>query len=731
MTLAKALLQSRPDATLFCVGDDWQSIFRFTGSDITLTSRFHEHFGHTRVTVLDRTFRFNNKLSEFTSTFVMKNPAQIKKTLTTVATSDSPAITLVQHEPEANSTAIEYCLEDIRRRAKEGALIYCIGRYHHDCPANLHEYTRRFPGLTFRFDTAHISKGQEADFVIVLNVNDGRLGWPSQMEDDPLLQLVLPDEEPYPFAEERRLFYVAVTRARHHTYLLSDVSAPSVFVQEILDGRNQGYEFNYFVTEGGREEHAAVVRLIFQAVLAAGTPTRAARWLRDRGIVLPAFGPDVALEDVQRSSLVRHRLPQRGPGGFLLTPALIRSVATNPVYLGWWLVAGRVVSTDNHPPIVEEDTFLLAQQVLADHGRRPTSGAGVRSGRSQLLSGLLWCTRHEVPQRMTGSRVKAGGRYQCDDSYDHGQTDHHCTLLDARVLDVPVTDVVLRQCQFLAQAEAVLVQLETEYKASREDTRRRQRERRQLQQELETLQQNLALTRTPEQVAMLFAQIERRQHRLAALADTQAAPDRRVLSAAHAATVRAFLADLRTGWEGQPAALRNEFLRLILERVLVHARRDSVEATIVWRAGVTQRLWIERPLHQRGGKARWTEGDNAWLRAWYGAATAPELRERFPDRSAHAVRKQAELLGLKRPQRGVPKPKGTPWSAGEDALLQAYAAGAMSQAALCAQLPGRSWDAITSQGRALGLRFRQDLVYYHVVDDNREIIYEEDSLRML
>ncbi|HSF34434.1 MAG TPA: recombinase family protein [Candidatus Tectomicrobia bacterium] len=234
--------------------------------------------------------------------------------------------------------------------------------------------------------------------------------------------------------------------------------------------------------------HAEVVRLMFQAVLAAGTPTRAARWLRERGIILPNFGPDIPLEEVQRSSLVRHTHPQRCPGGFLITPSLIQSVATNPVYLGWWLVEGRVVHTDNHPPIIEEETFILAQQVLTDHGRRATSRGGVRSAEPQLLSGLLWCTRHEVPLRMTAARINGGGRYQCDDRYDHGQTDHHCTLLDARLLDEPIIDVVLRRCQFIEHAEAVLSQLEAEHATVREDARRRQRERRQLQQEIDTLQ---------------------------------------------------------------------------------------------------------------------------------------------------------------------------------------------------------------------------------------------------
>jgi Recombinase len=411
--------------------------------------------------------------------------------------------------------------------------------------------------------------------------------------------------------------------------------------------------------------HAEVVRLIFQAVLATGTPP----------------------EDVQRSSLVRHTHPQRCPGSFLITPSLIQSVATNPVYLGWWLVGGRVVHTDNHPPIIEEETFLLAQQVLTDHGRRATARGGVRSAEPQLLSGLLWCTRHEVPLRMTAARVNRGGRYQCDDSYDHGQTDHHCTLVDARLLDDPIT-------------EAVLAQLEAEQATVREDTRRRQRERRQLQQEIDTLQQNLALTRTPEQVAMIFEQIDRRQERLATVSDASPAPDRRALSAAQVAAVRAFLADLRTGWGGQPASLRHEFLRLIVDRVLVHTQRESIEATIVWRSGAEQHLWIERPLHQRGGKVRWTDADNAWLRAHYASSTVQALEARDPDRSYYAIRRQGKTLGLRRPQRGIPKPQGAAWREAENAMLRTYAAGGSAPRTSVPSWPGVAGMPLRTKGDA-------------------------------
>jgi hypothetical protein len=118
-------------------------------------------------------------------------------------------------------------------------------------------------------------------------------------------------------------------------------------------------------------------------------------------------------------------------------------------------------------------------------------------------------------------------------------------------------------------------------------------------------------------------------------------PDRRVLSAAQVATVRAFLADLRTGWDGQPASLRHEFLRLILDRVLVKAERSAIEATIVWRSGAEQQLLIERPLHQRSGKVRWTDVDDEWLRDHYVSSSAQELHARFSDRGYHAIRRHA------------------------------------------------------------------------------------------
>jgi Recombinase len=332
--------------------------------------------------------------------------------------------------------------------------------------------------------------------------------------------------------------------------------------------------------------HADIVRTVFQAIITTGTPTRAARWLRDHGTIFPHFGAEVPREDIARSSLHRTRYASQCPGRFVISPTLVRSIVTNPVYLGWWLVEGLVVHTENHPAIIDEEMFILAQERLRQYGRKQGRSGGLSSPAPQLLSGLRWCTQHEMSQHMYGL-ASGPGRYLCDYGYHNAQSDHFCTYVDARVLDEPITDLVLRRCGFAEHAEAVLAQIEAEYDTAREQARQQQRELAHLQHEVQTLKHNLALTRTPEQVTMIFDQIDQRMHRIAALADARHSPVVRRLSAAQVATVKAFLADLRTGWAQQPPALKNEVLRLILASVHVHAVRDHVEAMVVWRSGAS------------------------------------------------------------------------------------------------------------------------------------------------
>ena len=102
-------------------------------------------------------------------------------------------------------------------------------------PEALDEWRTQFPVLDISFKTAHSSKGLQADYVILLGLHTGSYAFPSEISDDPLLQLVMPQAESFPNAEERRLFYVAMTRARHCVYLLGGRDSPSAFRTELVN----------------------------------------------------------------------------------------------------------------------------------------------------------------------------------------------------------------------------------------------------------------------------------------------------------------------------------------------------------------------------------------------------------------------------------------------------------------------------------------------------------------
>jgi DNA helicase-4 len=233
--LLKSLLDQAPSCKLFGVGDDWQSIYRFAGSDLSIMTHFPDYFGITEHMYLNRTFRFNNKICEFSSQFITKNRDQLPKKMFTQEMTDSPAITLVWSESATKD--LLRCLTAINQLEREKTSVFIIGRYRHQKPERLRFLQNKFPRLSISYLTAHSSKGREADYVIIIGLESGRYSFPCQIQDDPVLNLVLARQDTYPNAEERRLFYVATTRAKKHVYLLADSVYPSTFINEILRDR--------------------------------------------------------------------------------------------------------------------------------------------------------------------------------------------------------------------------------------------------------------------------------------------------------------------------------------------------------------------------------------------------------------------------------------------------------------------------------------------------------------
>ena len=241
--LLQALRSDSPKTKLFCVGDDWQSIFRFAGSDMSLVYEFEKYFGFTEQCKIETTYRFHQPLIIISSEFIMKNKEQKEKTIKTPnGDTNKTTISFVKCNGDEEDGVLKE-VEKIVKTIPNNQSILLLGRYNYDAVSvgykgKMDMTDRRMMvkvgGREIPFLSVHSAKGLEADHVILVNCNQGAYGFPSLIEDDPILDFVLSKSEAYPFAEERRLFYVAMTRARMKMYVLYDQKRPSPFIGEFL-----------------------------------------------------------------------------------------------------------------------------------------------------------------------------------------------------------------------------------------------------------------------------------------------------------------------------------------------------------------------------------------------------------------------------------------------------------------------------------------------------------------
>jgi DNA helicase-4 len=242
--LLKALRDSRR-YRLFCVGDDWQSIYRFNGSDISYITDFERYWGPSAVFRIEHTYRFTGELLRASSEFIMSNKEQIRKEL--VGPEGESALVLIDEGLHDESVKK---LADIMCKFRENSSVLILGRYWFDaarldCRFQWHqvagggyirvEFPER-PDLDVRFMTIHGSKGLQADYVAILNNTYGGYGFPSTRKENPVLSGILESRNDN-LQEERRLMYVALTRARKGAYVLTEYGSESVFVRELFPER--------------------------------------------------------------------------------------------------------------------------------------------------------------------------------------------------------------------------------------------------------------------------------------------------------------------------------------------------------------------------------------------------------------------------------------------------------------------------------------------------------------
>lgn len=239
------------DAKIMAVGDDWQTIFGYSGSRIDIFENFEEELEEAESVFIEKTYRNSQELIDIAGDFIQKNTRQIKKYLISDKRLEKPVVICnydVSNRLEANINRLEVISKILNWISieKPNAKILLMSRYKSDkfklddsryfqVMGSEKIVYKKKPKLNITFLTIHRAKGLGFDYCILLDLNDGVYGFPSKIEDVPIIQLIKPKiEEPIDYPEERRLFYVALTRTKNKVFLLVPKTKASSFAVEIM-----------------------------------------------------------------------------------------------------------------------------------------------------------------------------------------------------------------------------------------------------------------------------------------------------------------------------------------------------------------------------------------------------------------------------------------------------------------------------------------------------------------
>ena len=208
-------------AFIFAVGDDYQSIYHFSGCDINLFLDFPKLIPNSKVLKLKYTYRNSQELIDIAAKFIMKNKKQLKKDLISNKRIDNPIKIIYYINPKKSFSKLYKKLKIISND------VLVLGRNNSDIKFFVDKEDE------INFLTVHSSKGLEAENIILINMTNKIYGFPNKIKNHCLLELLHPSDKDILFSEERRLFYVALTRTKNKIYILVPIFNKSCFIKEL------------------------------------------------------------------------------------------------------------------------------------------------------------------------------------------------------------------------------------------------------------------------------------------------------------------------------------------------------------------------------------------------------------------------------------------------------------------------------------------------------------------
>ena len=235
---------TKTKANFLAVGDDFQSIYRFTGCNLHIFLNFKKYFKYAKIFQIINTYRNPQELINISGSFIMKNKSQQRKKLISHKHIQDP---IIIYETKDYISTLKHILNIIKDEE-----IFVLGRNNNDINKYIDNDFKKidsndyiYQNIKFKYLTIHRSKGLESDNIILINMEDNLLGLPSKINDEQIIKYVNNSKDYYPYEEERRLFYVALTRTKNRVYIITPKQKQSIFIKEISKQKKYIKKINY------------------------------------------------------------------------------------------------------------------------------------------------------------------------------------------------------------------------------------------------------------------------------------------------------------------------------------------------------------------------------------------------------------------------------------------------------------------------------------------------------